>query len=142
MQVVDRLLETPCYIIDFLPIQVPKNCGGQFFGVEDYLLNHYEHYGLKDRFIRIILKAMCYYQVSVYWSEWIEQPTPEWVVEMIDEIMKEHSEDVNMLFTSKNALLQFGGDSLHMRVYNPDIEMCVLFEQIAISEGMFWRKAE
>ena len=31
MQIVDRLLETPCYIMDFLPQQVPKDCGGQYF---------------------------------------------------------------------------------------------------------------
>ena len=27
-----------CYIIDFLPRQVPKDCGGQFFKVEKYSL--------------------------------------------------------------------------------------------------------
>jgi len=31
---INRLLEKPCYIIDFLPRQVPKDCGGQFFKVE------------------------------------------------------------------------------------------------------------
>ena len=142
MQIIDELLENPCYIIDFLPIQVPKDCGGQFLEVEDYLINHYEQYGLKDRFIRFILKAICYYPVSVYWGEWIVQPSPEEIVEIMDVIAKEHSEDMNMLFTSKNVLLQFGGDSLYMSVYNPDKEMCLLFEKIAFSEGLFWRKAE
>ena len=97
MQIVDRLLETPCYIIDFIPQQVPKNCGGQYFKVENYFLNHYDRYGLRDRFIRIILKAMCYYPVSVYWGDWIEQPTPEQVVEIIDTIMENHSGDMNYL---------------------------------------------
>ena len=66
MEIVDRLLEKPCYIIDFLPQQVPKDCGGQFFGVEDYLLSHHDRFELRDRFIRIILKAMYYYPVSAY----------------------------------------------------------------------------
>lgn len=61
------------YIIDFLPIQVPKDCGGQFFKVENYLLNNYECYGLRDKYIRIILKLMCYYRVSVHWGDCIEQ---------------------------------------------------------------------
>ncbi len=141
MPIVDKLLETPCYIIDFLPRQVPKDCGGQFFKVEDYLLDHSERYGLRDRFIRIILKIMCYYPVSVHWSEWIERPNPEQVAEIIDTIMKNHSGDMNVLFTSKDVLLQFGGDCLNMSIYNPDEEMKVLFEQIATSEGMFWRKS-
>ena len=142
MQIVDRLLETPCYIIDFIPQQVPKNCGGQYFKVENYFLNHSDRYGVRDRFIRTILKAMCYYPISVYWGEWIEQPSPEQVAEIIDTIMENHSGDMNMLFTSKDALLQFGWDCLNISIYNPDEEMCRLFEKIAISEGLFWRKAD
>lgn len=42
MDIIDKLLETPCYIMDFLPKQVPMNCDGQFFKVETYLLNHYD----------------------------------------------------------------------------------------------------
>ena len=53
------------------------DCGGQFFKVENYLLNNYERYGLRDKYIRIILKLMCYYRVSVHWGDWIEQPTSE-----------------------------------------------------------------
>ena len=140
MQIVDRLLDTPCYIIDFLPQQVPKACGGQFFAVEDYWLKHRGRYELRDRFVCIILKAMCYYPVSVYWGDWIEQPTPEQVVEIIDTIMENHSGDMNMVFTSKDALIQFGGDCLNMSIYNPDEEMRNLFERIATSEGMFWRR--
>lgn len=142
MKIVDRLLETPCYIIDFLPRQVPKDYGDQFFKVEDIILSQPDRYGLKYRFTRIILKAMCYYPVSVHWGEWIEQPTPAQVVEIIDTIIDKHSGDLNMLFTNKDALLQFSWDSLNMSVYNPDEEMCSLFEQIVFSEGLFWRKAE
>ena len=142
MQTVDKLLEKPCYIIDFLPRQVPKDCGGQFFEVESYFLNHAECYGLRDRFIRIILKIMCYYPVSVHWREWTEQPTPGQVVEIMDTIFEKHSGDMNMLITSKDVLIQFGSDCLNISIYNPNEEMSELLEKIAASEGMFWRKAE
>ncbi len=142
MKIVDRLLETPCYVIDFLPKPVPKETDGQFFKVEDYLLKHYECYGMKERVICTVLKAMCYYPIAVYWRGWIEQPTPKQIVEIIDTIMEKQSGDMNVLFTSKNALLQFGWDCLNISIYNPDEEMCILFEQIAASEGMFWRKVE
>ena len=142
MQRIDRLLETECYIIDFLPKQVPADCEGQFFKVEDYRLNNCERYKLKDRFTSIILKIMCYYPMSVHWHKWIEQPTPKQIAEIIDTIMKKHSGDISVLFINKDALLQFGGDCLNISIFNPDEEMKVLFEQIAASEGMFWRKSE
>ena len=141
MNDVNRLLEKPLYIIDFLPRQVPKDCGGQYFEVESYLLNTYERYGLTDKFIQIILKLMCYYRVSVYWGEWIEQPTPEQVVEIIGKTMCDHSVWMNVLFPEKDCLIQFEGDCMHLSIYNPDKEMRDLLVQIALSEGMFFRKA-
>ena len=62
------------------------------------------------------------------------------MVEMIDSIIEEHSCDMNIMI--KDALIQFGWDSLQMSVYNPDEEMCVLFEWIAVSEGLFWRRVD
>ncbi|MBR5596809.1 MAG: hypothetical protein IKW30_05310 [Lachnospiraceae bacterium] len=140
MEHVDRLLEEPCYVVDFLPKRVSKETNGQFFEVENYLLNHHEWYGLRDRFVRFILKVMCYYPISIYQDGWVGDPTPEQMVEMIDFIMEEHSCDMNIMI--KDTLIQFGWDCLHMSVYNPDEEMCELFEQISVSEGLFWRKAD
>ena len=50
MKNIDSLLEKQCYVVDFLPKQVAKDAKGQFFEVENYLLNHHEWYGLRDRF--------------------------------------------------------------------------------------------
>lgn len=33
METMDRLLEKSCYVIDFIPIQVPKESKGYFFEV-------------------------------------------------------------------------------------------------------------
>ena len=142
MNLVDQLLEKTCYIIDFLPQKVNEHCNGQFFEVENYLLIHYNRFGIRDRIICILLKMMCYYPVSVLWSEWIENPKPEQVVYIIDTIMKKQSGELNVIFTNKNALLQFDWDCLNISIYNPNGEMKILFEKIASSEGMFWRKAE
>ena len=140
MENIDKLLEAPCYVVDFLPKRVSKETNGQFFEVENYLLNHHEWYGLRDRFVRFILKVMCYYSISFCQNDWMEEPSLEQMVEMIDSIIEEHSCDMNIMI--KDALIQFGWDSLQMSVYNPDEEMCVLFERIAVSEGLFWRKVD
>ena len=137
---IDELLEKPCYIIDFLPKQVPEQAPDQFYEVENYLLNEYERYGLKDKYIKIILKVMCYYKITVQWDGWIENPSPEKIADIIDTIMKNHSGWVDIVLPDKDVLMQFEWDCLNMSVYNPDDEMCKLFEQIAFSEGMFWRK--
>lgn len=137
---IDELLEKPCYIIDFLPQQVPEQAPDNFYEVENYLLNEYELYGLKDKYIKIILKVMCYYRITVQWNGWIENPSPEKIADIIDTIMKNHSGWVDIVLPDKDVLIQFEWDCLHMSVYNPDDEMRKLFEQIAFSEGMFWRK--
>lgn len=76
MDIIDKLLEKSCYIVDFLPEQVPVNCGGQFFKVETYLLNNYDCCGLRDRFVGVIMKAMCYYPVSVQWGNGLNSLPP------------------------------------------------------------------
>ena len=47
MEHVDRLLEEPCYVVDFLPKRVSKETNGQFFEVENYLLNQYKILGMQ-----------------------------------------------------------------------------------------------
>ena len=140
METINRLLNKNYYIIDCLPVQVPKDSKGQFFEVESYLLNHIERYGVQDRFVGIILKMMCYYHTSVFIKEeWIEQPSPDVIVGLVERIMQNHSGTMNVLFSEKEALLVVDGDCLNMTIYNPDDELCILMKDIAASEGMFFR---
>lgn len=141
MNCLDDFMEKPCYIIDFLPEQVPKDCGGQFFKVEDYLLNNYKRCGLRDKFFRIILKLMCYYRVSIYWDKWIEQPAPEQVAEIIDKTLQNRYASLDILLPEQDVLLHFDADSLNLSIYNPAEEMREIMKQIAWSEGMFFRQA-
>ena len=141
METINRLLNKKYYIIDYLPMQVPKDSKGQFFEVESYLLKHMERYGLQDRFVSIILKVMCYYRISVLLKEeWIEQPSPDAIAAFVESIVQKHSGTMNVLFTENDALLVVDGDCLHITVYNPDEEMCNLMKNIAASERMFFRK--
>lgn len=142
MEIVDELLKKECYIIDLLPETVSKNSIGQFLDVEYYLLNSKRHSVLKDKFVGIILKLMCYYHISVLWNGWIDRPKPELIENAISEIMINHSGTLDCLFPEEHALLVFDWDCLNLSVYNPSETMQRLFEQIAFSEGLFWRVAE
>ncbi|HBF7557053.1 TPA: hypothetical protein KOX55_000394 [Clostridioides difficile] len=141
-EIINRLLEKDCYIVDFLPETVSKESKGQFFDVEYYLLNSKKYCALKDKFVSVILKLMCYYHISVLWNGWIDRPKPELIENAVTEIMVNHSGTLNCLFGDENMLLVFDWDCLNLSVYNPPEKVQQLFEQIAFSEGLFWRKSE
>lgn len=141
MEKIDTLLEKPCYIMDFLPEQVKPDNGGQFFDVEYYMLNSDKYIGLKDRFVAVILKLMCYYHVAILWSGWVDRPSPKMIEEAVCEIMENHSGTLNVLLVEEDALLVFDWDCLNLSVYNPPKEVQLIMEKIAFSEGLFWRKA-
>lgn len=141
MEKIDTLLEKPCYIMDFLPEQVKPDNGGQFFDVEYYMLNSDKYIGLKDRFVAVILKLMCYYHVAILWSGWVDRPSPKMIEEAVREIMENHSGTLNVLLVEEDALLVFDWDCLNLSVYNPPKEVQLIMEKIAFSEGLFWRKA-
>lgn len=48
---------------------------------------------------------------------------------------------MDLLFPDQDALLRLEWDCLYLSVYGPDEEMRALLEQIAWSEGMFFRAA-
>ena len=101
---VEELLEKDCWVLDYLPRQVPADAPGQFFKVETYLLNHYEEYGLRARFTAVVLKLMCYHRVSVHWGQWVDAPSPDLVTEAIKTILDNHSGWLNILLPEENAL--------------------------------------
>ena len=139
---IDTLLEKPYYVIDFLPERVPADANGQFFDVEYYLLNSVKYITLKDKFVNVILKLMCYYHVSVCWNGWIDRPQPEVIEQAINTIMENHSGIFHVLFPETDTLLTFEWDCLNLTVYNLSETMKSRLEKIAVSEGLFFWKAD
>ena len=141
LALVDALLKTPCYLMDFLPEQVPADFSGQFFEVESYLLHSPHHAELKSRFVRAILKILCYDHAVMLWGKSIDRPTPSQVEEAIDAVFSCGSGGLTLLFPEELALLVFNWDDLHLSVYNPPEAMQSRLKAIAASEGLFWREA-
>lgn len=137
---VNELLEKDCYVLDYLPRQVPADGRGQFFKVETYLLNHYREYRLYERFTAVLLKLMCYHTVSVHWGQWVDDPSPELVTGAVETILENHSGWLNVLLPEENALVVFEWDCLNLALYNPSPELLELAKEIAGSEGLFcWK---
>lgn len=140
--ILDRLLEKPCYIMDVLPRQVERDAEGSFFDVEDYLLNGGRRFGFRDRFVAVILKLMCYYRAAVLWDGWVDRPSPAVIDEAVSAMEEHGAGTLRVLFAEEDALLIFDWDCLHLTVYNPSEEFGSLAERIAWSEGVLWRKGE
>ena len=139
---VDNLIGEAGYVIDFLPERVPKESMEQFWDVEYDLLNSRRYRGIRDRFVMVILKLMCYAPMAMQWNGWIDRPKPEQIENAAEEIMINHSGTLNCLFPKEEMLLVFEWDCLNLSVYHPSEKMQPLLEKIALSEGLFWRKAE
>ena len=62
---IDELLQTEYWIIDILPVQVPKDSPGQYFAVERYFLRRPHIRAIKQKHINVILKLNCYRDFSL-----------------------------------------------------------------------------
>ena len=138
MKLIENLTEKQCYIIDFLPEKVSADCGGQFFSVEEFLLKD-KKYGLTEKFIRVILKIMCYYPVKLITDGCEKEPTPDYICKITEKVMNERSGDIYLLLKNDETLINIKGDCLYISVFNPDDAMISLFEKLALSEGLFFR---
>lgn len=142
LEQIDRLLQKTCYIVDFLPEQVSKDAGGQFFDAEDYLLGSRWRFVLRDRFAGVLLRLMCYVHISVFRGEWIDRPPPETVDRAVGEIMESRRGTLYVLLPEEETLLVLDGDCLHLSVYNAPEGIQALVERLALAEGLFWRPSQ
>ena len=55
MKTVEELLQSPYWMIDILPSQVPKDSPGQFFSVEEYFLQGDRIEEIKQKHIDLII---------------------------------------------------------------------------------------
>ena len=62
---IDELLETPYWVIDILPQQVPAGSAEQFFAIEHHYLEPEQLARIKQRHIDVVLKLNCYRDISV-----------------------------------------------------------------------------
>lgn len=128
---IDELLETPYWIIDILPKQVPKDSPGQYFAVEGYYLSKKQIGEVKKRHIGLVLKLNCYKDLSLN-EETEINPPPERIAE---EMRKRH-----VCIRVDDAMILSEPDDLSMTLYHPDEELLELVRLLAGGEGLFvWK---
>ena len=128
---IDKLLQSPYWVIDILPEQVPKGSAGQFFAVEKYYLQEKQLAEIKQKHINVILKLNCYRDISID-EETMNHPSLERIAE---EIRKRH-----LCIRIDEAMILSEPDDVHMTIFNPDEKLLNLTRAIAAAEGLFvWK---
>ena len=128
---VEELLESPYWIIDILPSQVPADSAGQYFAVEEYFLQDDRIEEIKQKHIDLILKLNCYRDISIS-DETEINPLPKHIA---DEMKKRYL----YIMTGESMILSEPDDT-HLTVFNPDPQLLELIRQIASGSGLFvWK---
>ena len=124
---IEELLNTPFWIIDILPKQVPPDSTGQYFAVERYL-RETQLSEIKRKHVNMILKLNCYRDISLD-EEGIINPPPD----QIRDVM--YKRYVNILVD--DAMIISEPEDTHMTIFNPDDELLTLVRELALNEGLF-----
>ena len=149
---VEDLLQTNCYVIDFLPERVPENSPGQFPEIERYFLQR-RLAELYRKFAEILMKLNAYYDFTVSFHryekedsavEWRRNPSPEQLAAWIADCGSGHG-FINILTEdgtpgnaeARRSLLQLDSCDTHMTIYNPDEKLLRLAGKLAAAEGMY-----
>lgn len=131
---IDELLQTPYWIIDILPEQVPSESAGQYFAVERYFLSEPQLAALKQKHINVVLKLNCYRDVFID-EEASANPSPD----AIAEAMRKRY----VIIRVDDSMIVSEPDDTHMTLFNPGEQLLELVKTISASEGLFvWKPQE
>lgn len=125
---IDELLQTPYWIIDILPKQVPKDSPGQYFSVEEYFLAEQRFAQIKEKHINLVLKLNCYRDISINEEEALNPPPERIAGEMKDRYL---------YIMAGDAMILSEPDDTHMTLFNPDEDLLELVSALAKGEGLY-----
>ena len=128
---IEELLQSPYWIIDILPSQVPEDSSGQYFAVEKYFLQDKQLAEIKRKHIDLVLKLNCYRDISIDEEDEVN-PSPECIA---DEMRKRY-----LYIMMGESMILSEPDDTHLTVFDPDPQLLELIREIASAEGLFvWK---
>ena len=124
---IDKLLDTPFWIIDILPQRVSKEMADKYVALEKELLHTDE---LRSKFLHFFLKLNCYYRFKAIFSD--DEEIDDISVEELKELVGYRYFQVLI----DDSLIVSDPDDMYMSLYNPTDTMLELVTKIAGSEGL------
>ena len=125
MDRIEELLQSPYWIIDILPAQVPPGSAGQYFAIEKYYLSR-QLRAIKQKHVNVILKLNCYMDVTI---DEETNPAPDRIAAILNERYA--------YILAGDSMILSEPDDTHMTLFNPDEQLLELIRAIASSEGLF-----
>ena len=125
---IDELLQTPYWVIDILPKQVPAGGSGQYFTIERYFLQELQLAAIKQQHINMILKLNCYRNISLD-EDTAVNPSPDVIADAI------RTRYVCLMVDG--AMLMSEPDATYLTLFNPEMQLLELVTAIATGEGLF-----
>ncbi len=125
---IDELLQTPYWVIDILPQQVPVKSAGQYFVIEKHYLEKERFAVIKQKHIDLILKLNCYRDISIDEETALNPPPSRIANEMLGRYLYLMVDD---------AMILSEPDDTHLTVFNPDERLLELLTTLAIGEGLY-----
>ena len=138
----ETLLNKPCWVIDILPEQVPKEKAERYFAVEKYYLQPSMMADLHRRFTDILLKLNCYSDFLVSFPDTdreICNPPPDLLASWINSEEK----DLCIVLSGEDTLITLNHDDTCMTVFNPSGILLNRLNSLAAASGLFlWQPPE
>ena len=137
----ESYMEKTYWVVDILPKQVPENSRGQYFKIEEYYLCHPQVDVIYKKFSDIFLKLNCYDDMAVSQDgeNWVVDPSPHGLVDMVTNAMPTQSMFYAFLKSADTLLVATGHDT-YFTIYNPTTEILELLRSLASADGLFlWK---
>jgi len=129
---INEILQTPFWVIDILPKQVPEKNSGQFFTIEKYFTEDDRIAGIKQKHINLILKLNCYMEISM------DDETNPPPAKVAHEMRRRY-----VWIRHGDSMIISEPDDAHMTLFNPDEDLLELVKTLAQGEGMYvWQPKE
>ncbi|MCR5846019.1 MAG: hypothetical protein K6G78_05550 [bacterium] len=124
----EELFQTPYWIIDILPKQVPAEGAGQYFAVEKHFLKAESMAAIKQRHINVVLKLNCYFDISLDEGSCVN-PSPDCIEDKMF--------NGRLCIMIDEAMIVSEPNDTYMTIFNPSESLLEMVMAIAPAEGLF-----
>ena len=94
---------------------------------------------LYRKFLRILLKLNCCCDFTVsHGLDWEENPSPKRLEQLVEKCTGSQKDYLNILIDQERAMVILNGDNLYLSVYDPDLRLRQLLQDLAACEGLFF----
>lgn len=132
----EKLLDEIYWVIDPLPRQAPPDSEGQYFAVEREWLKIPHNTALRRRFLAILLKLNCYFDLAAQCltrGGYVLNPAPE----TLGKWLLDGANSLTILFPLQHSLFTLYSGDACMAVHAPSDDLLELLRCLVPSEGMF-----